>query len=493
MATSQYTSVADAINKLQYYLRLVTFEQEPLKEGLLHVFHNKDGDQSYIGLPEDPKALYHEFSTTHLQTLQRLKRQKVIDKAQYDLLLPPNSNETDSEKFDVTLLVILIAECTTLPAPATGWRRIPPETDFCKGAFVIRGREWRNGINHPEDIKNMKEPEFEQRWGDGCDIIQGLCYTTYNTNYLKHISLDQRLPVVLQALQNYVASLKPDLDQQQDRITDLRQDVNKLVVDQSQHNQSLADLRNHVDSEIEKQNQASEKINQVMEDRKDEQVQQMQKVASLQQNISVLSNKQRVNEEAIGKLGKECLAVKTLQEDQKYDLDEVKIEIVTKLECDLEATRDELRASFPTQKEVVAWMENKLTSQIEHITLVQNAKSRVTSMNDDDDYCLEEVRRMIIENLGDQLDDFLTRLDLPNTKKDDAMFSIKNIPWTQLKRTIERIGKTALVEEIQRTTLVTEGISSASERIRNQLLDQLIQCLVHQPFSLSGSTSCSVP
>ena len=98
-------------------------------------------------------------------------------------------------------------------------------------------------------------------------------------------------------------------------------------------------------------------------------------------------------------------------------------------------------------------------------------------MAEENDYCLEEVRRMIVNNLGDQLDDFLARLGLPRSNEDDAMSAIKNIPWTQLKLTMERIGETDLVEEIQRKTLVTEGIL---KHISSRLLTWLF--LKHSTF-----------
>ena len=73
---SDYKSVADAIKEIEYWLRLATFEHEPLKNALLQVLHNKNNDPSYTGLPEDPSALYQELLTKERRIKDLFKRRR---------------------------------------------------------------------------------------------------------------------------------------------------------------------------------------------------------------------------------------------------------------------------------------------------------------------------------------------------------------------------------------------------------------------------------
>ena len=118
------------------WLRLAIFLHGPLKETLLHVLHNKSKDVTYNGLPEDPSALYTQLLTTHQNTINSLVKKNVLKKDQLELLLPTNGHKkTYSNTFDITLLVVLIINCTTLPPPVNGWnQKIPLHNDFSVAA-----------------------------------------------------------------------------------------------------------------------------------------------------------------------------------------------------------------------------------------------------------------------------------------------------------------------------------------------------------------------
>ena len=176
---SSYVSVANAIKEIEHWLRLTCLLQDPIKNALLQVLHNKLKDPSYQGIPENPAALYQFFSNNQ-NTLNQLVRKKLLKKDQLDLLLPSTGNQTFSSQFDVTLIVLLIQNFTNLPPPQKGWKnKYPPPTDTSLAAFVIRAREWRNFINHV-NAKSINLALFQQKWQEGCDIINGLKYQ-YNT------------------------------------------------------------------------------------------------------------------------------------------------------------------------------------------------------------------------------------------------------------------------------------------------------------------------
>ena len=111
---STYKSIADLIQRLQHWLHLATFQHGPLLESLRHVLHNKGNDPSYVGLPEDPADLYQKLSNNHQETITNLQTRRVLSQEQIDLLFTPGDNKTYSDEFDITLIVVLIRNCTTL-------------------------------------------------------------------------------------------------------------------------------------------------------------------------------------------------------------------------------------------------------------------------------------------------------------------------------------------------------------------------------------------
>ena len=109
-------SITDAIREIQWWLRLATFLVCPLQIALLFVLHNKGNRTDYSGLPEDETELYKEFLRRKVE-IDKLVKDGVLNKAQHDTLLPPGQNKTDSSVFDVTLIIVLIINFTTLPPP----------------------------------------------------------------------------------------------------------------------------------------------------------------------------------------------------------------------------------------------------------------------------------------------------------------------------------------------------------------------------------------
>lgn len=180
--------VAGEINN---WIRLATLLHVGICEALLMVLHNDSKEVSYTGLPRNPKDLYREFSTTHKQKLRELRSDGTISKEQWHKLFPKSNNKSYSKSFDITLISIVIINCTDLPAPSTGWNhKLLPTTDGSKSANVLRAREWRNDLIHtvPCDIdQNI----FKRKWNEGETIIQKLGYE-HDIMHLKKVSLDPK-------------------------------------------------------------------------------------------------------------------------------------------------------------------------------------------------------------------------------------------------------------------------------------------------------------
>jgi len=194
-------SIADTINQIQNWLRLATFLHGPLKESLLFVLHNTS-NQNYVGLPTDPTDLYQELTNKHKGKITKLVKgkNKVLNQKQFDLLFPPGDTKTYSEEFDVTLIVVLIRNCTTLPAPQNGWGdKNPPNNDQSITENAIRAREWRNYLFHHPNPETIDANEYNQLWANAVNIIKAIKYS-YNTKKLKKISLDPKHQLVLKSL-----------------------------------------------------------------------------------------------------------------------------------------------------------------------------------------------------------------------------------------------------------------------------------------------------
>ena len=204
-------SITDAIREIQWWLRLATFLVCPLQIALLFVLHNKGNRIDYSGLPEDETELYKEFLRRKVE-IDKLVKDGVLNKAQHDTLLPPGQNKTDSSVFDVTLIIVLIINFTTLPPPKKGWKRKSDPTDTSIAAYVIKARKWRNALIHDLEPRNLSKPEFHRIWDEGEIIVKGLGLTTFDTKALKNINLDVRNSIVLNSILTYKTKIQGTLD-----------------------------------------------------------------------------------------------------------------------------------------------------------------------------------------------------------------------------------------------------------------------------------------
>ena len=247
MATSlpPVTSLSSIIKTYEHWLHYGTFVQEPLKESLLGVFHNLPGDTSYDGLPTNPKDLYREFDKNHRDTLNKLLRKGILKKDHMQLIFPPNKQETYSNKFDVTLLVVLIINRCNLPPPVNsllhinGWKdKNPPPSDQSKSSNVIRARELRNFFHHTEP-KDFDKKTFDAKWLEGDEVVNRLSYK-YDSQALKTASLDPtKLSVVhslLQFLQINQNAIQKQIDSNAE---DMKSRLEKDLKDQLEYNKRI--------------------------------------------------------------------------------------------------------------------------------------------------------------------------------------------------------------------------------------------------------------
>ena len=79
-------------------------------------------------------------------TLQSLRRKKILNPLQWGKLYPAIRSSVSSEKFDITLLMVLLRRICGLTPPATGWDKFPPPTDLSCAADIARIKFYRNTV-----------------------------------------------------------------------------------------------------------------------------------------------------------------------------------------------------------------------------------------------------------------------------------------------------------------------------------------------------------
>ncbi|CAC5362213.1 unnamed protein product [Mytilus coruscus] len=135
--------------------------------------------------PRAARVLFdHEFHPSRLYSslkkaynkLMDLKKKHVINELQWNLLFTRFPDVPDSKTFDVTLMIALLRNLTTLSPPLRGFDCLPSTTETTPGADLARIKYYRNYMAHLNDVK-LDSVVFNTNWNDitnVCSAIQ-LC------------------------------------------------------------------------------------------------------------------------------------------------------------------------------------------------------------------------------------------------------------------------------------------------------------------------------
>lgn len=159
-----------------YWIRVNLGVELHVKKALLDILHNFHNDGSYDGLPKDPQQLYIQMQQFK-STMSGCLSPRVLNTDQWDKICPPNENSVLSDKWDITIIIVVIINWTNLLAPVGGWRqKMPQPNDNSKAAFVLRARELRNTTKHGslQDVETLAE--FQTLWTKMKAILMGLTY-----------------------------------------------------------------------------------------------------------------------------------------------------------------------------------------------------------------------------------------------------------------------------------------------------------------------------
>ena len=196
-----------------YWIRVNLALELHLKQALLDILHNFDNDVAYQGLPTDSKQLYARMDKFRKSAQGKKLAKKVIRKDQWDVLCNPSKVDSDSQEWDITLIVVVISNVLRLPASLSGWANFPVVTDLSKAAFVLRVRYLRNKVIH-SSLKVFTLQQFQNVWQEIEDALSSVNYSKMKElKELQSEDLEFYTPAVVNFLKNKCNNLEKTLHQ----------------------------------------------------------------------------------------------------------------------------------------------------------------------------------------------------------------------------------------------------------------------------------------
>ena len=144
--------------------------------------------------------------------LKRLKLKRVICDDDWEKLFRASGDPPNADKFDITLLHLLIREFSNLPTPAKGWHKLPDETDDSIQADIGRVKCFRNELSHRSSTA-ISESEFEEKWSQISLSLERIQVYIHKKNIqcIKNDPIDDNRR---QILEDIIKKWQKSLDQQ---------------------------------------------------------------------------------------------------------------------------------------------------------------------------------------------------------------------------------------------------------------------------------------
>jgi WD40 repeat protein len=195
----------------------------------------------------------------NITSLQKLKP-RVINATQWDLLFPSSGNPPDSRTFDITLLMVLLRNiCTLLPAPSTGWSKMPPDKERTPQANITRIKLFRNELFAHVTSTQMDKTTFENLWKKMSRALVDLnipqqeindlktdALSTVEKNYVhiitEWVSKEEDFKNTLEDCTNKVEDCKNTVQDCTNKVEDLTRNVELVQKQQQDTQQSVQQL-----------------------------------------------------------------------------------------------------------------------------------------------------------------------------------------------------------------------------------------------------------
>ena len=121
------------------------------------------------------------FLKRNLPKLTQLKSKGIIFVDQWEKLFPASRNPPNIDKFDITLLQLLVRQITKLPTPAKGWHKLPDKSDQSIEANIARVKCFRNELAHMSST-GIPDSEFEEKWNQMSSSLEGIVLYIHQQN-----------------------------------------------------------------------------------------------------------------------------------------------------------------------------------------------------------------------------------------------------------------------------------------------------------------------
>ncbi|XP_029198310.2 uncharacterized protein LOC114963303 [Acropora millepora] len=149
-------------------------------------------------------------------SLQNLKSRRKLFDDQWELLYPSSGQAPDANKFDITLLHLLLREICALTEPSNGWHNMPAEDDDSQEAHIVRIKCFRNDLCHNIST-GVPNDEFEETWTTVSQSLEALGLDPEEIKRLKNETIDHDTKRRIEEVMKYdweprVSSLEHDIE-----------------------------------------------------------------------------------------------------------------------------------------------------------------------------------------------------------------------------------------------------------------------------------------
>ena len=160
-------------------------------------------------------------------TLKSLLKRKVLNPSQWSILYPAIKSSVSSEKFDITLLMVLLRNICGLTPPAAGWDALPSPTDVNCEDDLARIKYYRNTVYGHAAQASVDDANFNDYWMKIRDTLVRLGGAVYEAaiDGVKYDCMDPEME------EHYIEMLKQwkmDEDRLRDKLDDVEARVDEL-------------------------------------------------------------------------------------------------------------------------------------------------------------------------------------------------------------------------------------------------------------------------
>ena len=167
-------------------------------------------------------------------TLKSLLKKKVLNPSQWSILYPAIKSSVSSEKFDITLMMVLLRNICGLTPPAAGWDALPSPTDVNCEDDLARIKYYRNTVYGHAAQASVDDANFNDYWMKIRETLVRLGGPVYVAaiDGVKYDCMDPDMEEhYIEMLKQWKMDedrLKDKLDDVEARVDELKASVNKI-------------------------------------------------------------------------------------------------------------------------------------------------------------------------------------------------------------------------------------------------------------------------